>query len=243
MGAGEHDGVGAPAVPLDEAWRDLAGDVGIVDRFFVQRGLRDRWELPGADQGHSQPWPKSRIRARVYSRLTVASVPSTDTSLDLDAPQAGLMAGTVPTKGTAKRARKCGNTRVDAVLQAITTMSGAWPRSAPPSAARPARPASPRHGAHRERTHRRRHRHIRIRPRLYHFAEHGEAAEAGVEHEDGRGCHGAVRSARSVEDEIETAASIENSRDDDVLIDFTRVKAIVRRRLNSRGDVKPDLEN
>ena len=29
----------------------------------------------------SQPWEKSRISARVYSRLTVASVPSTDTSL------------------------------------------------------------------------------------------------------------------------------------------------------------------
>ncbi len=61
----------------------------------------------------------------MYSRLTVASVPSTDTSLDLDALQAGLMAGTVPTKGTVNRARRCGSTRVDAVLQAITAISGA----------------------------------------------------------------------------------------------------------------------
>ena len=36
----------------------------------------------------------------MYSRFTVASVPSTDTRFDRDALQAGLMAGTVPTKGT-----------------------------------------------------------------------------------------------------------------------------------------------
>ena len=50
----------------------------------------------------SQPWPKLRIRAWVYSRATVASVPSTETRFDCDAAQAGLIAGTVPTNGTLK---------------------------------------------------------------------------------------------------------------------------------------------
>ena len=54
----------------------------------------------------SQPWPKSRISARVYSRATVASVPSTETSVICEAAQAGLIAGTVPTKGSEKRCRK-----------------------------------------------------------------------------------------------------------------------------------------
>src|SRR6266700_2363722 len=53
----------------------------------------------------SQPAANSRISARVYSRLTVASVPSTDTRLVREAAQAGLIAGTVPTNGTTKRAR------------------------------------------------------------------------------------------------------------------------------------------
>ena len=51
MGAGEHDGVGAPPVPLDEARRDLAGDVGVVDRGVVQRGLGEPGEMRRADQG------------------------------------------------------------------------------------------------------------------------------------------------------------------------------------------------
>ena len=72
----------------------------------------------------SLPLAKSRISARVYSRLTVASVPSTDTRLLTEAAQAGLIAGTVPTNGTEKRARKCGSTSVEAVLQAMTTRSG-----------------------------------------------------------------------------------------------------------------------
>jgi hypothetical protein len=38
------------------------------------------------------------------------------------------MAGTVPTKGIAKRARRAGSTSVEAVLQAITTRSG-WKRA------------------------------------------------------------------------------------------------------------------
>ena len=62
----------------------------------------------------------------MYSRETVASVPSTDTRLLTETAQAGLIAGTVPTNGTAKRARRCGSTSVDAVLQAMTANAGRW---------------------------------------------------------------------------------------------------------------------
>ena len=41
-----------------------------------------------------------------------------------DAAQAGLIAGTVPTKGSMNRSRSAGSTIVDAVLQAMTAMSG-----------------------------------------------------------------------------------------------------------------------
>ena len=41
MRAGEHDGVGAPPVAVDEAGGKLPGDVGIGGRCAVQRGFRD----------------------------------------------------------------------------------------------------------------------------------------------------------------------------------------------------------
>ena len=41
------------------------------------------------------------------------------------------MAGTVPTKGMENRARSAGSTSVDAVLQAMTTRSGAMRRDQP----------------------------------------------------------------------------------------------------------------
>jgi len=72
----------------------------------------------------SQPWPKSRISVLVYSRATVASVPSTDTSRVRDIAQAGLMAGTVPTNCSEKRRRNSSSTMVEAVLHAITTRFG-----------------------------------------------------------------------------------------------------------------------
>ena len=52
--------------------------------------------------------------------------------LVVDCAQAGLIAGTVPTKGTAKRARKSASASVEAVLQATTTRSGAWSAMALP---------------------------------------------------------------------------------------------------------------
>src|ERR1700732_578066 len=73
----------------------------------------------------SQPAAKSRISALVYSRCTVPLVPSTDTRLVFDCAQAGLIAGTVPTNGTLYCSRRCDITSVEAVLQAITTRSGA----------------------------------------------------------------------------------------------------------------------
>jgi hypothetical protein len=123
MGAGEHDGVG-PRRVLDEAGASsaaIAASSTGLPRSSVSASVASRAEPTSVT---SQPAANSRIRARVYSRCTVASVPSTDTRLVRDAAQAGLIAGTVPTNGTAKRARKLGSTMVEAVLQARTTRSG-----------------------------------------------------------------------------------------------------------------------
>ena len=124
----------------------------------------------------------------MYSRFTVASVPSTDTRFERDALQAGLIAGTVPTNGTVNRARRCGSTMVDAVLQAITTMSGACAAisSAISGTTRPTSASSlcfavGKEGVVGDVDI------IRVRPRLHDFAEHREAAEAGIEHEDAHG--------------------------------------------------------
>ena len=62
----------------------------------------------------------------MYSRLTVASVPSTETRRVREPAQAGLIAGTVPTKGSENLLRNSGNAMVEAVLQAMTTRSGRW---------------------------------------------------------------------------------------------------------------------
>ena len=50
MGAGQHDRVGAGAVPLDEAGCDLGRDVGIGQRLAVQLGLGKFGEPRRADQ-------------------------------------------------------------------------------------------------------------------------------------------------------------------------------------------------
>src|SRR5258708_20565096 len=72
----------------------------------------------------SQPCAKSRISALVYSRWTVPLVPSTDTRFVFERAQAGLIAGTVPTKGTWYCSRRCDITNVQAVVQATKTTSG-----------------------------------------------------------------------------------------------------------------------
>ena len=52
--------------------------------------------------------------------------------LGCDCAAAGLIAGTVPMKGMlGKVARRCGSTSVEAVLQAMTTASGAKTRDEP----------------------------------------------------------------------------------------------------------------
>jgi hypothetical protein len=86
------------------------------------------------------------MSARVYSRLTVACVPSTATRLVRETAQVGLIAGTVPTNGTRKRVRKCGSTSVEAVLQGMTIRSGWWVSISSPirSPTRATSSASPR---------------------------------------------------------------------------------------------------
>src|SRR5207237_156967 len=93
-------------------------------RAFPRRPLAGPGPIEDPTRVSSQPAANSRISARVYSRCTVASVPSTETRLVRDAAHAGLIAGTVPTKGSANRARKLGSMIVEAVLQAMTTRSG-----------------------------------------------------------------------------------------------------------------------
>src|SRR5579862_4548373 len=64
------------------------------------------------------------MSARVYSRATVACVPSTETRRVTDAEQAGLIAGTVPTIGSERLLRRSGRTMVEGVLHAYTARSG-----------------------------------------------------------------------------------------------------------------------
>ena len=212
--------VRAPAA-LDEARRDLGGDRRVVDRLAAQRRLGEsRRAAREPTSVTSQPWAKSRIRARVYSRCTVASVPSTDTSLLCEAAQAGLIAGTVPTNGTAKRARRCGSTSVEAVLQAITTRSGRWAAISSPISGDDAgdqrRFVVTAVGKERvvgdvdE---------ARVRPRLRDLAEHGEAAEAGIEDQNGRGGRRLAHPVRLIlEGRFNARPSIQDLQDDHVRI-------------------------
>src|SRR5262249_36270704 len=85
-------------------------------------GRGGRWAEP--TRVTSQPTANSRISARVYSRFTVASVPRTDTSLVVEAAQAGLMAGTVPTNGTGKGARRAGRITGEAGFGGTKTGAG-----------------------------------------------------------------------------------------------------------------------
>ena len=138
------------------------------------------------------------MSARVYSRFTVASVPSTETCLVIDAAQAGLIAGTVPTNGSAKFLRNRGSTMVEAVLQAITTRSGRCASISSPNKAddmldqrRLGESAIGKGrivGDVEE---------IGVRPRGGDLAIDREAAEAGIEHQNGLPCrHRATNDTR-----------------------------------------------
>ena len=52
MGAGKHDGVGAAAIALDEAGRDLPRDGGILDRRAVELRLGEGGEPRSPDEGN-----------------------------------------------------------------------------------------------------------------------------------------------------------------------------------------------
>ena len=156
-------------------------------RATLRRARRAR---PDPTSVRSQPSPKLRISAWVYSRATVASVPSTETSFDCEAAQAGLIAGTVPTKGSAKRARSAGSTSVEAVLQAMTTRSG---RCVSIRSFHQAGDAFDQRGfgnlaVGKQRVVRRVDE-TRIGARARDLAEHGQPADAGIEHQDFRCGH------------------------------------------------------
>ena len=77
-----------------------------VDRLTGKLRFRICGKSRRADQMHVAAGGEfADQRVRVYSRPTVACVPSTATRLLFDRAQAGLIAGTVPTKGVAKRDR------------------------------------------------------------------------------------------------------------------------------------------
>ena len=100
MRAGEHDGVGARGVGAiaDEAGGELGRDVLVAHprplsaASASERALRSR---PGSPRSPRE----IRISALGVFALHGASVPSTETRLVFDEAQAGLIAGTVPTKG------------------------------------------------------------------------------------------------------------------------------------------------
>ena len=81
MRAGKHDGVGARGPVIDEAGRDLVRDRGVGDRLAASALSANAASCAEPTSVTSQPWPKLRISAWVYSRATVASVPSTETRL------------------------------------------------------------------------------------------------------------------------------------------------------------------
>ena len=58
-----------------------AAIVRVGDRLARELGLGEPASRGEPTSVTSQPWPKSRISAWVYSRVTVASVPSTETQL------------------------------------------------------------------------------------------------------------------------------------------------------------------
>ena len=116
-------------------------------------------------------------------------VARTLTRFERESAAAGLIAGTVPTKGTSKRERRCGSTTstVEAVLQATATRSGAW-RSIRRSMTRATRSASAcslnrpygKAGVVRGIDE------ARVGARLQSLGEDREAAEPRIEDENGR---------------------------------------------------------
>ena len=109
-------------------------------------------------------------------------------SREREASAAGLIAGTVPTKRSCGcAARRGASTRVEAVLQAMTTRSGAKSRDQTPDhfddaidEPRLAQGAVGKEGVVGRVDD------FGVRPRLDDLCEHREAAETGIEHEYAR---------------------------------------------------------
>ena len=98
-----------------------------------------------------------------------------------------MIAGTVPTKGTVKRARNSASASVDAVLQATTTRSGACARWLADDGDDAPEQLGLRQVAIREAGVVGDIDEARVGARSRDLAEDGQAAEAGVEDEDGGG--------------------------------------------------------
>ena len=82
MGAGEHDGVGAPGVLIDETGRDFGGDRGIGHRVTGEFGLGKGCKPRGTDEINLAALRRIRGSAPGYIRAhTVACVPSTADAL------------------------------------------------------------------------------------------------------------------------------------------------------------------
>ena len=102
MRAGEHDLVGAPPVALDEAGRDLARDLGVVDRLAAQprarrarRAAREPTSVDLAVAGEVADQRRGCSRAR-----PCPASPAPRSAASARRRAAGLIAGTVPTNGS-----------------------------------------------------------------------------------------------------------------------------------------------
>ena len=199
MRAGEHHGVGALA-------RRRSTKQGAISARIAHR--RPAWPASaasasgasraGADQREVAALADSwRISAWVYSRATVASVPSTETRFDCEAAQAGLIAGTVPTKGKVKRCAQRGQHLHRGGVAGDHHEVGAVRRD---EAFHQADDALDQLGlgdlAVGKQRIVRRIDEARIGPRARDLAEHRQAADAGIEHQDLRGTHDARASPR-----------------------------------------------
>jgi hypothetical protein len=151
-----------------------------------------RWLPPapqaaGADQRHVAALREIADQRLVYSRATVASVPSTDTSL-VCASRAGRLDGGNRCRRRQREAPpQFGEHQVEAVLHAITIRFGSNRPIRSPITSITRADKSPSHpAAIGERGVVGGIDVLRVRPHRGDLAENGEAAEAGIENQNGR---------------------------------------------------------
>jgi hypothetical protein len=134
MGAGQHDDIGVPPLQCHEAGFDL-GPYGFpVHRLAAHPGFRQTRQFRRTDQADMTGGSEFADEVAGVIRFIVPGVASTAITPLNVCSAAGLIAGTVPTKGNAKRSLSDGRTSVEAVLQAMTTAAGrcssmSWPTS------------------------------------------------------------------------------------------------------------------